>query len=129
MIKDFDKFESFIINNIDNKSFSKPIYELLLDQNYFNGVGNYLRSTIIYYANINPFYSSREIIKKNPEFLKLCKEILETSYSKNGGQLKDWINPFQKESNDFDNWVFYQKGSKIVDKNGRTFWYDPKWDA
>jgi endonuclease VIII-like 1 len=127
MIKEFDNFKLDILNNLENKLFNQPIYELLLDQRYFNGVGNYLRSTILYYADINPFENAKDVIIENPKFLELCRNILEESYQKNGGQLKDWSNPFEKESTQFDEWVYYQKGYSKKDKNGRTFWYHPKW--
>jgi endonuclease VIII-like 1 len=129
LILEFESFESNILNSIHLKIFQKPIYEVLLDQNYFNGVGNYLRSTILYYGNINPFQSAKKTIEENPQFLKLCQSILEKSYQLNGGQLKDWLNPFQKDSSEFNKWVFYQKGTSIKDSSNRTFWFDPKWKA
>jgi len=127
IIKEFDNFESNVFKSLDNKTFQKPIYEVLLDQKYFAGVGNYLRSTIIYYADVNPFSSTKEVIENNPNFLKICYEIMQESYQLNGGQLKDWSNPFNVDSDKFDNWVFYKKGESIKDKQGRTFWYNPKW--
>lgn len=127
IVQEFDEFVTNINLNIDKKEFQKPIYELLLDQKYFAGVGNYLRSTILYYSNDNPFESAREVIRNNPNILNLCKDILEKSYHLNGGQLKDWTNPFQKSSSEFENWVYYQKGNSIKDSQGRTFWYNPKW--
>jgi endonuclease VIII-like 1 len=127
IINEFDSFKSNVLNSLEHKTFKKPIYEVLLDQKYFNGVGNYLRSTILYYANVNPFLSAKTIIEENDNFFELCRDALETSYQFNGGQLKDWSNPFEKESKDFENWVYYKKGSSIKDSQGRTFWYDSKW--
>ena len=112
---------------MNDKFFDKPLFESLLEQNYFAGIGNYLRSTIIYYANVNPFESTRKIIEHNPNFLNLCKHILEKAYQLHGGQFKDWSNPFKDDSYEFKSWVYYQKGYKIQDSHGRTFWYDPKW--
>lgn len=129
MTIDFDKFVDKIYQSLNDKTFKKPIYEVLLDQKYFAGVGNYLRSTILYYADVDPFLSAKDILDENPKFLNLCKEILEESYKRNGGQLKDWQNPFQHSSESFDMWVYYQKGEKIKDSNGRSFWYHPKWKA
>jgi len=127
IIKQFDSFCDKIHKSIDDKIFETPIFELLLDQRYFCGIGNYLRSTILYHANINPFQSAKKVIKENPNFMTICKNILEEAYEKNGGQLKDWKNPFQVDSTEFDNWVFYQKGESIKDSTGRTFWFDIKW--
>ena len=127
IVQEYEKFVDNIKKNINHKDFEKPIYELLLNQKYFAGVGNYLRSTILYYSKDNPFSSAREVIESNPNFLEICKDTLETSYEFNGGQLKDWSNPFNKSSSDFDDWVYYQKGSSIKDSQGRTFWYESKW--
>jgi len=98
IIQEFDKFITNIYQNIGNKDFRKPIYELLLDQKYFAGVGNYLRSTILFYSNDNPFISAKETIESNPKFLETCRDVLQKAYEFNGGQLKDWSNPFQKTS-------------------------------
>jgi endonuclease VIII-like 1 len=129
MILEFDKFKDNIKKSLNKSVFKKPIYEVLLDQEYFNGVGNYLRSTILYYADVNPFEPAKEIIKESDSFLSLCRDILNESYNLNGGQLKDWKNPFDNESQKFDEWVFYKKGNSVKDSMGRTFWYNPKWKA
>lgn len=124
--KEFEHFKSNIDKNIDNKVFDKPICDVLLNQEYFNGIGNYLRSTIIYYSNINPFESARNAIKHS-NIITLCRDIPLKSYSLNGGQLKDWKNPFDTDCDSFKEWVFYQKGLSCIDKSGRTFWFDEKW--
>lgn len=127
IVEEYDDFVSNITESLNKKIFEKPIYEVLLEQQYFNGVGNYLRSTIIYYADVNPFDSASDVIKDNPNFLKLCQSILVESYRLNGGQLKDWSNPFEVDSSEFDKWVYYKKGSSVKDTNNRTFWFNPKW--
>jgi endonuclease VIII-like 1 len=128
IIKDFDKFKENVISNLTNKVFDKPICEVLLDQKYFDGVGNYIRSTIIHYMDINPFESARDIIKNNPKIFDTCKWVIQRSYELNGGQLRDWTNPEPNlDSDEFHKWVFYQKGISCVDKTGRTFWFDEKW--
>lgn len=125
--KDFDSFKKEILSNLDKKNFDKPICEALLDQRYFNGIGNYIRSTILYYLDVNPFENARDVIKRNPNILELCRDIPIMAYQLNGGQLSDWTNPFDADYVDFKNWVFYQKGLSCKDKTGRTFWYQEKW--
>lgn len=125
--KDFEKFKNNINSNLHKKVFDKPICEVLLNQEYFNGVGNYIRSTILYYADVNPFENGKESIQKNPNILELCRDVPLTSYEFNGGQLRDWQNPFDVDSTQFKEWVFYQKGLSCKDKTGRTFWFDNKW--
>ena len=125
--KSFQEFKSNILNNLDKKIFDKPICEALLDQKYFNGIGNYLRSTILYYIDVNPFLDARTVIKNNSEILDLCKDIPLKAIELNGGQLSDWKNPFDTDYQSFIDWVFYQKGISCKDKTGRTFWYQEKW--
>lgn len=125
--KEFSDFYNKVISNLDKKVFDKPICEALLNQEYFNGIGNYLRSTILYYLDVNPFEEARKVIKENEKILSMCKDIPIQAYNLNGGQLQDWVNPFDTDYNEFKKWVFYQKGISCKDKDGRTFWFDEKW--
>ena len=125
--KEFDKFKQLVLDNQKVKVFDRPICEALLDQKYFNGIGNYLRSTILYYLDVNPFDTAREVIKSHPQILDMCRDIPMKAYELNGGQLRDWKNPFDTEYDRFIDWVFYQKGISCKDKTGRTFWFDEKW--
>jgi endonuclease VIII-like 1 len=129
IVKDFDKFKENVISNLNAKVFDKPICEVLLDQRYFDGVGNYIRSTILYYLDVNPFECARIVIKNNnPGIFDICKEVIEKSYTLSGAQLRDWKNPNPNlSSEDFLEWVFYQKGVSCTDKTGRTFWFSEKW--
>lgn len=123
----FEEFKTKILNNLDKKLFDKPICEVILNQEYFNGIGNYLRSTILYYLDINPFDNARKIIKSYPEILDMCRDIPLKAYHLNGGQLSDWKNPFDTDYEEFQRWVFYQKGFSCKDSNNRTFWFQEKW--
>jgi endonuclease VIII-like 1 len=125
--KEFSDFCDNILDNLDKKIFDKPICEAILDQKYFNGIGNYLRSTILYYLDINPFEEARKVIKKNLKILSMCRDIPIMAYNLNGGQLSDWKNPFDTDYDEFKKWVFYQKGISCKDSTGRTFWFDEKW--
>jgi endonuclease VIII-like 1 len=128
-VKEFDLFSRNITDNLSNKAFNDPICEVLLNQKYFSGVGNYLRSSILYYADVNPFESARDSIKNNPNIIDLCRDIQVKSYQLNGGQLRDWKNPLGKDSKEFHDWVFYKKGLSVKDGTGRTFWFQEKWKS
>jgi endonuclease VIII-like 1 len=125
--KDFSGFCENIKSNLSKKTFDKPICEALLDQKYFNGIGNYLRSTILYYLDVNPFEDARTIIKSHPEILDMCRDIPIKAYHLNGAQLADWKNPFDTDYEEFQKWVYYKKGLSCKDNTGRTFWFDEKW--
>lgn len=129
----FENFVKHIKENLHKRDFDKPICEALMNQKYFNGIGNYLRAEILYRVNINPFKSAREALQSNPEIYQLCEWAPMQAYKLGGGQLKDWENPFGTET-ETNSWSEFMRCysnpmmDKILDNNGRTFWYNPKWN-
>ena len=127
----FDDFKSYIYQHLDKRTFLKPVSELLMDQRYFNGVGNYLRAEICGQYGINPFLPALKVI--DDQFLACVAHIMRQSYLLAGGSLYQWQNPFstleiREEKANFDDWLeFYGKTESVVDKTGRRFWFDPKW--
>jgi endonuclease VIII-like 1 len=128
---EYQEFVDNIYKNIEHRSFQKEISEVLLDQKWFNGIGNYLRSTILYYADQSPWATAKDAILQNPKLLELCRDVPLRAYQMSGGQLKDWANPFNKPEDkvSFREWVFYYKGSSCIDGAGRRLWFDPKWES
>jgi endonuclease VIII-like 1 len=124
----FEKFKANLQENLHKKIFDKPIHEMLMNQQYFNGIGNYLRAEIIYRVeNLDPWISSREAIIKFPKMLELCRDIPLWAYERGGGSIRDWDNPFGDSNENFMK-CYNVKGMKYIDdKNGRRFWFDPKW--
>jgi formamidopyrimidine-DNA glycosylase len=106
----------------------KPIHLALMDQSLFNGIGNYLRSELIYRLDdLSPFATLREAIKK-PQFFQLCHDIPLIAYKLGGGQLKDWKSPTGEDPQSFRDFIkCYGKMASFKDKSGRTFWMDSKW--
>lgn len=126
---EFDMFWTKVMTNLTK--LNKPLYEVLMDQKYFNGIGNYLRAEIIYRAgDVDPFLPAGMQLAKYPKLLELCRDIPLLAYAKGGGSIKDWDNPFGDDSIQEKFMLCYgnDKMSKRKDRNGRTFWYDPKWD-
>jgi endonuclease VIII-like 1 len=128
---EYETFKENIKLNLSNRAFNYPIHEFLMNQKYCNGIGNYLRSEILYrLPHINPFISAREAFEQEPDLFELCRDIPLIAYMLGGGQLKDWENPFGGEDVKIKKFIrCYGNPSmkKIKDKNGRMFWYDPKW--
>jgi len=93
--KDFESFKQNILENLNKKTFYKPICEGLLDQKYFNGIGAYLASEIVGRLNIDPFkkINSLSNLELNSLF-HMIRRCCEESYMFGGGELRDWINPF-----------------------------------
>ena len=134
------QFQDFVRNvkaNLHRKDFDKPICEVLMNQKWFNGIGNYLRAEILYRMDINPFMSAREALTKHTSIFSLCRTIPETAYLLGGGELKDWKNPFIFETVEDvkQGWkefmlCYGNPGmATMIDNNGkgRRFWYHPKW--
>ena len=51
-----------ILDNIEHRDFNKPTHEVLMNQQWFNGIGNYLRAEILGKWDVNPFQPIRNII-------------------------------------------------------------------
>jgi len=130
--EEYNEFVNNIMENLHKKAFGKPIMEVLMNQQYFNGIGNYLRAEIIFrIGDLNPFISARDAIKKSPNLLKYCKALPLLAFSLGGGKIKDWKNPFNNnEDKSKSKFLCYSQSgmSNVIDKGGRRFWYDPKWE-
>jgi len=126
------EYKAFWDNVMTNLTkLKKPLYEMLMDQKYFNGIGNYLRAEIIYRADdVDPFLPAGMQFARYPKLLDLCRDIPLLAYAKGGGSIKDWDNPFGDEAIQERFMLCYGNAemSKRKDRNGRTFWYDSKWD-
>lgn len=130
-VNELETFITNVIENLNKKEFDKPIYEVMMNQTYFNGIGNYLRAEILYRIDLNPFLSAREYITKTPDFFNLCRLIPLEVYGLGGGQLKDWSNPFEIDKQSFTNWQqCYGKKemSNLIDKKKRKYWFNPKYN-
>lgn len=124
-----DEFRNNILNNIDHRDFTKPAHEALMNQKWFNGIGNYLRAEILGKWDVNPFQPIKNIISN--QFLDHLIQQVKDSYQLGGGELYTWKNESKKLDNQlsWDSWMrYYGFGAKIKDKNKRTFWFDPKWE-
>ena len=124
---EFDSFVKNIADNLHKRAFDKPIGEILLNQKYFNGIGNYLRAEIIYrIPELSPFMEAREAIETYPKILELCKYMPELAYVKGGGSIKDWDNPFGVENGRFMKCYGNPEMISEKDGTGRTIWYRPE---
>ncbi len=129
---DYESFYNNVIDNLDKAAFNHPIHTVLMNQKYFNGIGNYLRAEILYRSpHVNPFLPAREVLSNYPEIFHLCKIIPLQAYVLSGGQLREHENPFVEEPMPFKRFMRCYGNSSMAhqkDKNGRRFWYDPKWE-
>ena len=86
-VTEYPEFRSNILQNLENTAFNKPICEVLLNQKYFNGIGNYLRAEILYRLEVPPFAKARDVLEslevdqkltengENADIIELCNII------------------------------------------------------
>lgn len=94
-------FRGNILSNLENVAFSKPICEVLMNQKFFNGIGNYLRAEILFRGSVPPFDPAREVLEalqikqentslkiksEKPDILELCHTIQKEVLSLGGGK-------------------------------------------
>ncbi|KFZ62894.1 Endonuclease 8-like 1, partial [Podiceps cristatus] len=138
-----------VLKNLADKAFDKPICEALLNQKFFNGIGNYLRAEILYRLKIPPFEKARTVLealkdqeqarrkknpsltlskklklkRENPDLLELCHAVpMEVIAAE-----KKLLDPDHS-----DNYAAFKKWlqcylvpgmSSLRDRNGRTIWF------
>ena len=120
------KYAEYLVNNLKSE---QEVCKILLNQKYFSGVGNYLKSEILYKAKIHPQKKWNQLTNK--EIFNLCnytKSTIIESYNCGGAELRDFKNPkkdsklkllaYGKEKD--------EKGRKIINEitkdQRRTFW-------
>jgi endonuclease VIII-like 1 len=131
-LTEFNNFQTVLLENwYTHKYFNTPLHLVLMNQGFFNGVGNYLRAEIIDRLEVDPFQpANRLTLDELHELCKITHQCVKDAYHLGGGQLKDWSNPFVTEANSFSEWMqCYGVKEKIKDAAGRTFWYDAKWKS
>ncbi|CAM4609846.1 unnamed protein product [Lepidochelys olivacea] len=142
---EYEKFRENVLRNLSDKAFNKPICEALLNQKFFNGIGNYLRAEILYRLKIPPFEKARTVLealqhrkqqspdltlskkvklkRENPDLLELCHavpmEVIDMGGKGYGPEPSD-------DTAAFEEWLqcYCVPGMRSLrDGNGRTIWF------
>jgi len=132
-VVEYKEFRQNVLDNLEDAAFNKAICETLLNQKYFNGIGNYLRAEILYRCKIPPFTESRSVLEpllanvktEEPDILELCNIVPKEVLSLGGGKGYD-VEHDPEEEQAFNKWLrcYYQDGMQnLVDRNGRTIWF------
>lgn len=134
VLTEYTAFRNNVLRNVDTSVFNKPICEVLLNQKYFNGIGNYLRAEICYRAGIKPFQSARSVLEpllavskvksEEPDVLLLCHVVANEVLTLDG----TGYDPENREPDysKFTEWLqcYNKAGMKnMADHNKRTMWY------
>jgi endonuclease VIII-like 1 len=114
--------------------FDRPIFDILTDQRFFNGIGNFSRSEILARTRFSPFTPFSEVLSSDilrNDFFEITREVLNEIHNLGGLQFKHWTNPFGKKGRGFSQWMrAYNKPRKAYfhnDSKGKKFWFEKRW--
>ena len=137
---DYDRFRQNVLDHMEAAAFNKPICETMLNQKYFNGIGNYLRAEILFRLKIKPFTKSRDVLEplrikeeneddkgrvKSPDFLDLCHSVPIEVLSLDKG--KNYDPDAEQSDQSFSSWLqcYNVEGmNNLQDGKGRTMWFE-----
>lgn len=144
VLLEYPAFRENVLSNLEDAAFDKPVCEALLNQKYFNGIGNYLRAEILYRAKIPPFEKARTVLealkhreqnssltlskklklkRDNPDLLELCHTVPMEVVAVD----KNLFDPSDSDNYAaFKNWLqcYLVPGmSSLRDRNNRTIWF------
>jgi formamidopyrimidine-DNA glycosylase len=121
------------LNYLDEKvSAKKSICSVIMNQKYFPGIGNYVKSESLYAAKIHPEEKWGNLNKKiKLKLIHNISKVMESSYQSGGAELKDFKNPFKVSSFDLKIYgkKYTEKKNLITSKttsDSRTTWFCPK---
>ncbi|XP_008061912.1 endonuclease 8-like 1 [Carlito syrichta] len=145
VLLEYEQFRGNVLRNLADKAFDRPICEALLDQRFFNGIGNYLRAEILFRLKIPPFEKARTVLEalqqsrpsleltlsqkiraklQNPDLLELChlvpKEVVQLGGKGYG------LESGKEDFAAFRAWLrCYGRSdmSSLQDRHGRTIWF------
>ncbi|KAG8514517.1 Endonuclease 8-like 1 [Galemys pyrenaicus] len=145
VLLEYAQFRDNVLRNLADKAFDRPICEALLDQRFFNGIGNYLRAEILFRLRIPPFERARTVLEalqqrrlnpeltlsqkirvklQNPDLLELChlvpKEVVQLGGKGYGPESGE------EDFAAFRAWLrcYGVEGmSCLRDRQGRTIWF------
>ncbi|XP_021489249.1 endonuclease 8-like 1 isoform X2 [Meriones unguiculatus] len=145
VLLEYERFRENVLRNLSDKAFDRPICEALLDQRFFNGIGNYLRAEILYRLKIPPFEKARTVLEalqqcrlspeltlsqkikaklQNPDLLELChlvpKEVVQLGGKGYGPERGE------EDFAAFRAWLrcYGMPGmNSLRDRHGRTIWF------
>ena len=110
----------------------KSICSTIMDQKFFPGVGNYIKSESLYTSKIHPEEKWGNLTRDmRIDLIKNTKEVMKNSYKSGGAELKDFKNPFH--SSKFTLNIYGKKHTKhnnsitsMTTSDSRKSWFCPK---
>lgn len=79
--------------NILNNHLNKNICKVLMDQKIISGIGNYLKSEILYESKLHPLLTIKQLTSKEiNNLLKASQRLIKASYNAQGNSLRHYKN-------------------------------------
>jgi endonuclease VIII-like 1 len=134
ILTEHNDWRANLYQNRKSPKFDVPIFEIMTDQEFFNGVGTFTRTEILCRTRFSPFTNFKEVLSSDlmrEDFFNICKETMRDVVLLGGMQFKFWKNPFNAPKRNFNKWVrSYNKMGKaffLKDSKGRKFWFEKQW--
>lgn len=103
--------ESYLIDKIENFKNKKKLIcvALMSKSDICSGIGNYMKSEILYDSNISPYRSIDKLTKN--DISKLHKSIIKITniHIKNNGKSQDYFKVYNRKIDDKNNNIIYEK--------------------
>jgi formamidopyrimidine-DNA glycosylase len=96
---------------------NKVIADVLLDQRFVSGVGNYIRAEALYRAKIHPLTQLKNLTADDKKRLK--KELIRVGEESYKCQKSKGLHKFKFK-------IYRQKHARCIRRQNRSIWYDPK---
>jgi formamidopyrimidine-DNA glycosylase len=121
------------LNHLEKKiNTKKSICSIIMDQKYFPGVGNYIKSEGLYVSRIHPEEKWKNLNNNmKVHLIKNIKKVMNNSYKSGGAELKDFNNPFN--SSKFKLKIYGKKYTKQnnlvtskITSDARRTWFCPQ---
>lgn len=125
----FDEHIQYLFKTVGQK---QSISSVIMNQSFFPGVGNYIKSEALYSSRIHPEKKWKTLSKKKIKTLVInTQKIMKKSYINGGAELKDFKNPMTNST------FTLQVYGKLIDPFGnqvvsaitsdqRKSWFCPK---
>ena len=117
LIKDISKMTQSEFNeNLSKFKENKIIADVLLEQKFIAGIGNYIRAEALYKAKISPLRTIGSLMVNDKKRLK--DSLVKVSHESYNAQMKK-LHTFKLK-------IYGKSEAKQTKRNGRTIWWDPK---
>ncbi|CAI7996348.1 Endonuclease 8-like 1 [Geodia barretti] len=135
---EYEAFRANVLENLEDSAFNRPICEAMLNQKFFNGIGNYLRAEILYRASVAPFTCARKVLEPlakqehEEDLLSLChtvpKEVVDLKQTLGKSETAVVT---EEDYRAFCQWLKCYENPAMntaKDHNGRTIWFKVTWE-